>query len=197
MKEWEHNLTDEVLLLRGKTSLLRIVVKGEQRTFFRRILGFPLETSKDLFETRLPKMNIHSLTVWISLRSKLQFTDSIAQHDKNIDCLSLVSSPSDRAIHCKAQMDVRGVLEGGGGLMGADELLGSWRMIGAAMTRVASTSFFGRTMCIKWAVTWRNKFSTDSPVLAETKYESMSRSLAKRWCFSALTARKCSRSPKQ
>ena len=144
-------------------------------------------------------MTFHPLTVRISLRSKFPFTDGIAQQKKNIHSLTLfsVSSTSDRAIHCKAQMDVRGVLEGGAGLMGVDELLGSWRMIGAAMTRVASTSFFGRTMCIKWAVTWRNKFSTDSPVLAETKYESMSRSLAKRWCFSALTARKCSRSPKQ
>lgn len=46
---------------------------------------------------------------------------------------------SDDRAHCRLQMDVRVVPDGGGGLTGvADELLGSWRTIGAVMTRVAS-----------------------------------------------------------
>ena len=89
-------------------------------------------------------------------------------------------------------IDVRVVLTGGD-LIGAWELVGSWWVM-VAWIIVPSLSFFGRTICIRWAVTWRKRFSTSSPVFAETKYDSMSRSLANRWCFSPLTARKCSRS---
>ena len=112
-------------------------------------------------------------------------------------CLAFQSSVVTRDwnlwIYWIEHIDVRVVVLAGSGLMGAWELDGSWWVM-VAWIIVPSLSFFGRTICIRWAVTWRKRFSTSSPVFAETKYDNMSRSLAKRWCFSALTARKCSRS---
>ena len=127
------------------------------------------------------------------LRSRHRFNNNSQLHCT----VQTNNSPNDvSSFYCKLQMEVRVVFDCSPGDLIGVTLWDSCRMIDALIVRVASESFFGRTMCISCAETCRKTFSTDSPVFADTKKDGISLSLANCWCFSSFTARKCSRSPK-